>query len=146
MFYSDINTQNKQWTPESIFNLFFDEDFVGYICSMTNNYAVETNIATNWSPVSTEKLQCFIGILMLSGYCKLPSYKMYWEESIDVQQSIVKNAISCNRYREILWYIHFCDNSNINLSDKCAKVRPLWYRNAAKGMQTFQKEWILTNQ
>ena len=39
-FFADSDVQNINWTPECIFDLFFDEEMVQFICSMTNNYAV----------------------------------------------------------------------------------------------------------
>ena len=39
---------------------------------------------------------------------------------------IVDKSISKNRFSEIKKYIHFADNSNIDIKDKFAKVRPLY--------------------
>ena len=47
---------------------------------------------------------------------------MYWEEASDVQQPLVHDAMPRNRFRQILSYIHFSDNANLNQNDKCAKV------------------------
>ena len=75
--------------------------------------------------VTSPEICIFIGIMVLSGYVRLPSYTMYWEEALDVQPRLVKNAMRRNRFQEILCYLHFCDNSSIDTSDKCSKVRPL---------------------
>ena len=112
------------WTPETLFELFFDEEVTTFICEMTNTYAIE-NQACNWAILTPGELRCFIGIIILSGYCKLPSYSMFWEEALDVQHPLVKNAMNRTRFKEILRYTHFCDNANINPGDKCGKVRPL---------------------
>ena len=62
---------------------------------------------------------------MLSGYVTLPSYKMYWEEALDVQHPLVKKAMPRNRFRLILQNLHFCENDSIDANDKCGKVRPI---------------------
>ena len=96
--------------------MFFDE-VADFICTMINIYAVERN-ANVWSPLTPKELKCFVGIIILSGYVRLPSYKMYWEEALDVGHNLVKNAMPRNRFSKILRYIHFCDNSSIDSTDK----------------------------
>ena len=44
---------------------------------MTNAYAIETN-AVGWVLIDKSDICCFLGILMLSGYVQLPSYKMFF--------------------------------------------------------------------
>ena len=63
-------------SPIDLFELFFDDDVVGYICQQTNKYAMEKG-AERWDEVGVDELRSFIGILLLSGYNKLPSRKMY---------------------------------------------------------------------
>ena len=38
----------------------------------------------------------------------------------------VKDAMRRNRFLEILRYLHFCDNDDLDLSDKITKIRPLF--------------------
>ena len=93
---------------------------------MSNAYAIETN-AVGWVPIDRSDIHCFLGILMLSGYVQLPSYKMFWEEASDVQQQLVELVMPPNKFRLILNNIYFCDNGNLDPADKCSKVRPLIY-------------------
>ena len=88
---------------------------------MTNQYAG----AVAWTLVDKETIRSFIAILILCGYVQLPSYRMFWEEAPDVQHRIVKNAMPRNRFVVILQNFHFCDNTTIDPTDKCEKVRPL---------------------
>ena len=67
----------------------------------------------------------FSEFLMFSGYDKLPSQKMFWEQASDVQQKLVRAAMPQNKFRLILKNIHFCDNGDLDPADKCRKVRPL---------------------
>ena len=91
---------------------------------MTNAYATETN-AVGWMPIDRSDIRCFPGILMLSGFAQLPSYKMFWEEASDVQQQLVQSAMPRNKFLLILKSIHFCDNGSLHPADKCSKIRPL---------------------
>ena len=91
---------------------------------MTNQYALEKG-AVAWTLVDKETIRSFIAVLILSGYVQLPSYRMFWEEAPDVQHQIVKNAMPRNRLVAILQNLHCCDNTTIDPTDKCGKVRPL---------------------
>ena len=48
---------------------------------------------------------------------------MYWELSEDTFS--LSNNMSRNRFKEIKKFLHLAVNSNLNLTDKMAKVRPL---------------------
>ena len=48
----------------------------------------------------------------------------------------------CNRFLQILRYIHFCDNSQLKESYNCSKVRPL----LTKIKEKFQKYALLTKE
>jgi hypothetical protein len=51
--------------------------------------------------VSKADIKQFIGILMLSGYNKLPRERIYWSLDEDVGVKLVSNVISRNRFQEI---------------------------------------------
>ena len=116
--------RNKLWTPKMLFELFFDEDILKQLCYFTNKYAMGKN-EVNWKDLTPGELCCFIAILLLSGYHNLPSKRMYWEESTDVRVELVAGAMTRKRFEDILRSIHFCDNDNLDNSDKCSKIRPL---------------------
>ena len=73
-----------KWNHVPTFEQFFDNKLIDFIAQMINAYAIETN-AVGWVRVGRSDICCFLGILMLSGYVQLPSYKMFWEEASDVQ-------------------------------------------------------------
>ena len=119
-----LDNENHNWSHIRCFELFFDNEYVDHIVQMSNQYAIEKS-AVGWNPITREELCCFFGILMLSGYVTLPSYKMYWEEALDVQHPLVKKAMPRNRFRLILQNLHFCENDSIDANDKCGKVQPI---------------------
>jgi hypothetical protein len=70
-------------------------------------------------------IKIFIGILLLTGYHKLPREKQLWSLDEDLHDPFVSNAMSRNRFQEIKRYINLADNNNLDKSDKMAKLRPL---------------------
>ena len=76
--------------------------------------------------IADDDLKKFVGVLLLSGYHKVPQISLNWDTNIDMSVGIVRNAISKNRFKEIKKYFHCADNDNLDLEDKFSKVRPLF--------------------
>ena len=93
----DMDCNDHNWSHIRLFELFFDDELLDQIVHMTNTYAVEQS-AVGWNSIDNSTLRAFIGILILSGYNQLPSYKMYWEEASDVQQPLACDAVPQNRF------------------------------------------------
>ena len=55
---------------------------------------------------SPMELRLFIAILFNSGYPPLPRRRLYWEQSPDVQNTAVSNAITRNRFEELMANVH----------------------------------------
>ena len=83
---------------------------VDHIVEMSNQYTIEKSVV-GWIPLSKGEFCCFLGIVMLSDYVELSSYKMYWEEVPDVQNYLVKNTMQRNKFQLILKNLHFYENS-----------------------------------
>lgn len=75
--------------------------------------------------LSVEELKSFFGILLLSGYNKLTSERHYWSRDEDLGVSLVKNAMSRNRYQVLKSMVHFCNNLEApqHKEDKGFKIR-----------------------
>jgi DNA excision repair protein ERCC-6 len=67
----------------------------------------------------------FFGILLLSGYNSQPEQGQYWERSDDLGVEAVRRAMSKNRFHEIKKYLHVCDNTQVDATDKLFKIRKL---------------------
>ena len=104
--------------------MFWDDEFFVYIKQQSELYAKQIT-PTSLFEVSVEELKVFVAIILLSGYNNLPRRDMYWSLDEDVRNEAVASAMSRNRFREILRYIHFADNLAAPNDDKYAKVRPL---------------------
>ena len=66
----------------------------------------------------------FLAIVMVSGYVKLPSYKMYWEKTNDTIP-IIGESMRRDRFIKIKKFLHLADNHNFNANDKFSKLRPI---------------------
>lgn len=74
--------------------------------------------------LTEDEIKCFIGILILSGYNVLPGRRFYWDTSLDMQTTMVRESMRRDRFEEIRRVLHCADNSTIN-EDKYYKLRPL---------------------
>ena len=89
--YFSSENMNKMRTPESLFELFFDEEVTKFICEINNNYAIESQ-ACYWAILTPSELRCFIGIIILSGYCKIANLFHVLGGSITCPKSISKEC------------------------------------------------------
>ena len=75
------------------------------------------------------ELKCFLGIFILNGIYKMPSYRHFWSSDSLLRIDFVANAMSRIQYDWILLNLYLNDNNkapnrdDINF-DKLYKVRP----------------------
>ena len=114
-------------TPVEIFEQLMTPEIYDHIIKETVRYATTYKNAMNFK-MSIEELEAFIGVLLFSSYHILPSEQHYWSNDEDLGISLVKNALSRNRFQMLKWFIHFIDNSEAknNKHDKGFKVRSLY--------------------
>ena len=132
----------KSWTPVEVFQLFFDDELIEYIVQQSILYANQSgnhNFNTN-----CEEIRAVIGILLLSGYLSPPRRKMFWENSPDVRNAAVADAMPRNRFDECFRYLHFANNESLDSSDRYAKVRPLFTNLNEKFLLYFSHENCLS--
>jgi hypothetical protein len=48
--------------------------------------------------ITAEEIKTFLAILLLSGYNKVTDFKLYWSNSEDTENTLVKAAMSRNRF------------------------------------------------
>lgn len=95
-----------------LFELFFSNDLLDIITE-TRNYALFKNSSD--PQVTLEKLKVFLGILLFSGINVLPSKRHYWENSKDVQNVMIPEAMRRDRFFQICKYVRFADNNSIDV-------------------------------
>lgn len=119
----DIANTLKNSTPVEIFEKLLDDTVIDHIVDQSVLYAGQKN--SHSFSVTREDIKIFLGVLLYSGYHKLPRERLYWSLDEDLNTDIVYNAISKNRYCEIKRNLHFADNTALDKDDKMAKLRPL---------------------
>ena len=96
--------------PKELFELFWPEEFFEYVKDQSELYARQCN-ATNKYEISMNELKLFFAVLMISGYSSLPRREMYWSLDLDIRNEAVAQAMSRNRFRDLLKNLHFVDNT-----------------------------------
>lgn len=108
-------------TPIELFRLFFDGNIIELIRQETIRYAHqkgEHNFNTG-----NDEIFAWLGIILLSGYHSVPQEDMYWSKDEDLMIKCVSERISRSRFREIKQYFHLQNNSELDNTDKLAKLR-----------------------
>src|SRR6218665_1620670 len=116
-------TFNPDMSPSSLFEQFFDDEVIELITTMSNLYAAQQSKQLG---VTSSEIRLLLAILLISGYVPLVNRRMFWESSADTHNEAVSSAMSLNRFEELLRFLHVCDNTNLDKTDKLAKLRPLF--------------------
>nr|XP_026496431.1 piggyBac transposable element-derived protein 2-like [Vanessa tameamea] len=119
-----VKEQFQNLTPVQIFEKIFDDEVISLIITNTILYANQNNRHT--FQLDSVDLKKFIGILILSGYHKLPREDLYWSYDEDVGVEMVSRSMPRQRFRDIKKNLHFVNNDEAsNTRDKMFKIRPL---------------------
>ena len=78
-------------------------------------------------PISRQEMYGFLGVNIVMGYHKLPSWTDYWKGDQDLSVPFVSSVLPRNRFSQILGNLHIYDNhaNPEGNKDKLLKVRPL---------------------
>ena len=127
-----------------LFRSFFSDDLVADIVTETNRYAEQIiatqqasengmtphSYAAKWTEVGAIDIRAFLGILLIMGFVKLPSYAAYWTTNSLIEMKGLKKVMSRNRFLAILTFFHLNNNESNRPRDhpnhdKLFKIRPL---------------------
>ena len=72
--------------------------------------------------LSLAEVKCAVGILILSGYHRLPSSRNYWEQKPDMLTKIVSDYMRMNRFEKIMQFLHVVDSNNLPKDTKIERV------------------------
>lgn len=121
---SAIREELEGLNPVQIFEKMMDNDIIDMIISNSKLYANQNN--RHEFQLDFTDVKKFFGILILSGYHKLPREPMYWSLDEDIGVELVSKAMSRRRFRDIKRNLHLVDNDAAATSnDKMFKIRPL---------------------
>lgn len=119
-------------TPFDIFNLFITNSMFDAMVFQTNLYAEQEYLrdGKTYKPTDINEIKTFIGINLLMGIKRYPSYRDHWSSSPDLHDPFISKIITMHRFGWLLSHLHLNDNSimpnrgSANF-DKLFKVRPL---------------------
>ena len=97
-------------TPFKVFEVLFGNNFER-IRKETERYAQRRG-NSDFS-LSLAEVKCAVGILILSGYHRLPSRRNYWEQKPDMLTKIASDNIRRNRFEKIIQFLHVADSRNL---------------------------------
>ncbi len=110
-------------SPTDLFEIFFTNEIWQHIQQETTKYALFLNCPN--PQIAISELKCFFGILILSGYNRLPGKKFFWDKGADMGNTLVQQSMRRDRFVQIMRFIHWADNSQISDTDKLWKIRPV---------------------
>jgi hypothetical protein len=77
-------------SPSDLFDLFFDKDILAVIATKSCEYAMtQFGMLVN---ISSDDIKVFLAILILTGYNKVTDYKLYWSNSEDTENKLIKSV------------------------------------------------------
>ncbi|KAJ6643847.1 PiggyBac transposable element-derived protein 3 [Pseudolycoriella hygida] len=126
---------SENMRAEDFFELFFDDALVEMIIHTSTEYSLSKNLPD--ISLSKVELRAFFGILILSGYNRLPGKPMYWNSDKDMRNEAVAETMRRDRFDKIMQALHFTSNTNLDQSDKFAKLRPVIYHLQKQFMRNF---------
>ncbi|XP_043470215.1 piggyBac transposable element-derived protein 4-like [Leptopilina heterotoma] len=134
------NVPSNVKSPLDIFLCLFPDDLIDTILLETNVYLEQNRYK---QPSATkEGLLIFLGINILMGVKKCPSYRDYWSANPQLNDSYISSLMTVNHFAFFLGSLHLADNSKEPKKgetnyDKLYKVRPL----LDKLRKTFKNCW-----
>ena len=140
-------TALKNLTPIMLFDLVLGDDLMAKIADKSNQYALKSfGLVPN---ITGEEIKVFIAILFLSGYVKLTTYTLFWSNSEDTGNSMVKTAMSRNRFQLLKRCFHLGTDTpaatDSGTPDRYKKVRLLASHIQNKFTEMFVPEQILSD-
>ena len=114
---------DEDYTPIIFFEKFFHDQMIEMIVTETNRYAAQKgNLDFRVTPT---EIKGFITILIVSSYVDVYSKDQYWSVDSDCRNEMVANIMPRNKFRDIMRYLHLCDNMQVddNKDDRFFKVR-----------------------
>lgn len=113
--------------PGEIFLSLFSEQNIRQLVEQSNLYCQQKNIS--FHPITSEEIKIFLGLNIMMGIKKLPSYRDYWSANPQLKDSYISSFMPVKRFSFLLSHLHLNDSSkepqkNDPEYDKLYKLRP----------------------
>lgn len=109
---------------------YFDNNVVDIIVEETNRYYEQNPVGERqkmieWTNVSRNEIYTFLAITMLMGNVRKSQISDYWCTNPLISTPIFSQYFSRNRYKDVLRFLHFCDNNNSS-EDRSNKIKEIF--------------------
>lgn len=86
---SDLIDKEQDHTPFSVFKLLFSDEIINLVVQQTNLYAQQRYMKTGklYMKTTNQEIMTFLGINILMGIKRSPSYRDYWSSAPDLHDS-----------------------------------------------------------
>lgn len=116
------------------FKLFFSDKLLQVLTDETNRYATQfyalrpvlsskKSHSTEWTPTCPKEIIKFLGLILLMGHVEKDSIQEYWSTDELVETPIFRKVMPRDRFKMILKFLHFSNNS-----DKLNRDNPFYDR------------------
>lgn len=126
---------DANFTPASLADLFFSEDFIKTLVDATNEYANRTAQPLQrhsrfryWKNTTPHEMRRFIGMLLYMGVVRLPVISYYWRLDRLYNLPLFRSLMSRNRFQLLLRYFHFSKDDEQNKQNRLHKINPVLER------------------
>lgn len=114
-------------TPHDVCWKFITKEVIKDIFLQTNLYAQQKG--KGYKPTDENEIKTFIGMNLLMGIVRLPSYRDYWSSNPCLHNDFISKLMPVNRFGWLLGNIHLDDNTLMPDRksadyDKLYKIRP----------------------
>lgn len=106
-----------------LFELMISENVLELLETETSRYAINSGYSD--SKITKDKLKCFIGILLISGYNRLPGKDFYWDSDLFMGNNDINQSMRRDRFRKIMRFLHCVGNNKKDQNNKMWKLQPL---------------------
>lgn len=131
------------YTAYNLFLQMFPDSLIEVILFQTNLYAQQSQ--KPYIPATKQELKTFLGLNILMGLKRQPSYRCYWSTAPDLNDLYISKQMTVNRFGWFLTNIH-CNDSSLEPKrgspnfDKLYKLKPV----IEKLRECFQKSKNVT--
>ena len=109
--------------PLDAFRLFMHQEVISLMVDSTNDFGTTGQYRSRrWTPIDQEEFEVYIGIVILMGVVKMPSYKDYWDPEISQFAEMFKGKMTCERFGLIQTHLHCAPSTVDDSVDKVAKA------------------------
>ena len=79
-----------------------------------------------WKDTTCEEMYVFLAMFMLMGYQMKHGNEMYWSTDKQISTPIFSELMSQDRFKRLLRFLHFNDNSQVDKEYKMYSIQPVY--------------------